>query len=152
VVPVSDEDPDRVDMLEKRMDAMSKRCERQQDQIEHLRKRVAELESRTHPDAMDYERMDKADKVERVATYLYRKARDADAHTYAITYKEVVAVFHGKMSDGGTYSIMSTLGQRAGFAYATGNDGPNQLKCRPADVNEDAILSGLKKDTTENPA
>lgn len=96
-------------------------------ELENLRAEVELLEQRApEPSKMDYDQMDKADKVTVVRQKLADEAEGTNGRA-AITYKDVVRMFDGYPSAGHAYDLMEAAATDEGYSYGESPEGKKRL-------------------------
>jgi len=134
-----------VDVLEKRMDALSTKLDVQAGRIDdlerenaELRRQLAEVKGHVDPDpgSKAYDELSRAEKVQIVRSQLVDVAESTHDGRAAMKYKEIMYLFDGHPSAGHCYDLMERAGQLEGFAYDTGGNGKGSKRVR---VNLEAV-------------
>lgn len=116
IYQLGDVDVEEADILEA-TDAVLERMARMQERIDELERLVD-----PDPGTKDYESLTKAEKVRKVRSAVYRKAKKQTGAAQ-MTYDEILALFENHPSPGHAYDLMERAGEMDGFEY--GNSGPN---------------------------
>lgn len=157
VIVMSDE-PDRVEMLEKRMDAMTTRLNDYRDRIEalerendHLKDRIASVESHTDAELKPPDQLTKGERVGLLRKYLFKQARESNGK-YAMDYKQVRDHFDGAFSRGTIFNTMHDAADYPGFEYQERSPENDRLTVDAQTVTNHGGLSALKTKTQTHPA
>lgn len=121
-----DVDPTETSLVEAAKDGMENLNDLVRE-VENLRAEVEVLEQRApEPSKMDYDQMDKADKVTVVRQKLKKQAEGTNGRA-AVTYKDVVRMFDGHPSAGHAYDLMETAATDDDYSYGESPNGEKRL-------------------------
>jgi len=149
---MTDVDPELVEAMRRRMDAMREELWDLQDENDDLRERVAELEMivGTDTDHVAYEQMTKQQKVNTLREALIQDAVSKDGRS-SMKYAEARSALGNRPSPGHTYDLMELAGEADGYAYGEKN-GTKRLTVNIDAVNDQRYLRVANNATDENPA
>lgn len=107
-----------------------------------LRERVADLEAQVdpNPESLEYEKMDRDTKVQKVRLALVRRAATRQNGKASMEYSNVQDVFDGHPSPGHAYDLMELAGQMDGFGYDTNAGECNRIRVDLDAVNDEAMI------------
>jgi regulator of replication initiation timing len=157
---VSDDDvADRLADLEAWREAMSRKFQYQQEQLdelreenERLRERLAELDEVVDPDpgATAYEQLTKPQKVHRLRRTLVEDAAGTQTGKAAMDYRDVRYLFDGHPSPGHAYDLMDAAADLDGFNYDTpsGSGGNKRIRVNLDAVKDETLIHAANKATT----
>jgi predicted RNase H-like nuclease (RuvC/YqgF family) len=124
------------------VNALRRKVKNQEERIDELESTITELETvvdklqerAPDPSRMDYEDMDRADKVTVVRSKLKAEA-EATNGTAKAEYKDVIRMFDGHPSAGHAYQLMEAAGSKDGCNYNEAPDGTKRVTYRVGGVN-----------------
>ena len=133
----------------RRLNEMEETVQQQAETIAQLQSRVQELEA-AQPDADEYDRLDRDDKIGLVRQHLVTKADDQRGRAQ-IDYQGIRwEVFSGGPSPGHCYDLMELTAQEPGFMLGTDKDDTKTVKVDLAEMSrekERELLSRANKAT-----
>lgn len=125
-----------------RVEAMSRRMDHLQSQIDELQDEVSLLRTTTDTDrgSINYDAMSKSEKVREVRLAVLRRAEDRPNGKAAMTYREVMTFFDDHPSPGHCYDLMRDAGNLDGFEYNEREDAMNQIRVDRDSVNDTGLV------------
>lgn len=120
------------------------RLDRVEGRLDELEQRLGRIETVADPDALDYEQMDRGEKVRKLRQHLVKRAQSTQRGAAALDYREVTAFFDGNPAPGTAYSLMEAAGDKDGFTYREfRRDDRNKRVSVDLDrLNDQDLLSG----------
>lgn len=150
----NDDFENRLDDLEKRMEALSrardylqKRVNELETENNDLRDRLADLEEIVDPDpaSRDYQQLTRGQKVRRIRRVLIEQAVSRQNGKAAMEYDDVVWLFDGNPSPGHAYDLMGLAGELDGFEFVDPEGRNKQIRVDLAAVNDEALIHVANK-------
>lgn len=111
------------------------------DRLRAVEERLARIEELADPDGLEWERMDRSEKVRRVRQHLVNRAKKRDGKA-SLDYREVIALFDGHPSDGTAYSLMEAAGTKDGFDCGTRHGGNKRVTVDLGRLKDQRGVSG----------
>lgn len=134
----TDADPDQGDTA---VDAALELVDRL-DRLEEQADRIGRLETLIDPSGLEYEQMDRQQKVAALRQYLIEQAQESSSEKASANYKEVRAFFDGFPAVGTAYDLMESAANSPGFEYQEREGDNNRLTVDLQGVNDARRGSG----------
>lgn len=131
--------------MQKKIDRLERERDEDQQTIDRLTERVAELEANVDPDptSKSYDEMDQSERVRKIRIALVEDAQRSVGGKAQMKYKEIQALFENRPSAGYAYKLMRIAGAEEGFEFIPNR--PKRIRVNSAGVNDETLFHTANK-------